>query len=715
MRLTIDFETRSCVDLIRCGAYRYAEDLSTEVLCLAMKVDADTPLLWVPDLFKHLIEGHPIEKEKRLIGSDYVSYLVSAATNIEAHNVSFERAIWRGVMVAKHGFLDLDPAKLRCSMAKVAASGLPQSLEDAGKALRLPIQKDIIGRRIMLKMCKPRKPLAQEKKENPNWENKVHWHEKPNEFKKLCEYCIQDVEAEHALSKSIRDLEPKEQKVFALDQEINARGVKVDSPMVAKIMSGIREYEANEMKQVPVLTEGLVNTTGQVEAIRKWLSREGVPTLDLTSATVRKLLRTEIPPNVRKVLKLRQALGKSSVSKFKAMLTRASMDGRVRGSLVYHRARTGRWAGKGLQPHNFPRTKYESEDVEFIASARTKSVEAIYGDKMSAYSKCLRSMLIPEPGNSFIGADYASIEARVLAWLAGEPEPLRAFKEGLDIYSVAATTIYGVPYEQVTPETRNVGKVAVLALGYQGWVGAFAQIAEAYGVSYPTEQKERLTAAVYQRKLQSKRAKSPDFYMPIEISESEIFEEWAVPIITNWRLNNPRIVSYWGAIEAAAKETIKTGKPHACGRVQFGIREGSLLCKLPSGRLMTYREPGLRISATKYSEKEVITFWGVASDKDHVLEGTKKWGLLQTYGGKLTENIVQATARDILAEALLRLDEDKRFSIVLHVHDEIISEIDERQPPAIEGDYVKHLTAVPDWAEGCPIGAKAWIGKRYQK
>ena len=672
-------ETRSRVDLRACGVYVYAEDPSTEIFCIAFKLGDGETKLFIPHPARDIIHKGNFYRWPESVPSDDLKNAIEQATTIEAHNMQFEATLWHHVMHKRYGFLDLPKEKLRCSAAKASTFALPRDLKRACLSLGVPQQKDQTGYRIMMKMCKPRKPT----KNNP-----AEWHEDPAEFKILCEYCIQDVEAEHALSNALYDLSDKELEVFQLDMKINDRGVKVDIPSIDNLIEKVKIKENSLLLEVQSLTRGALRSVRQVTQTILWLRTKGVTTLDLKKDTVQKLLKqSDMDPKARRMLEIRQSLSKSSVSKLTAMKKRASKGDRVRGTLMYHGANTGRWAGKGIQPQNLPRDSFDEKHINNVLDSDTDLIDMLYDCTLVAASKSIRGMITCDEGNELLCADFSAIEARVLAWLAGEKSVLKAFENGLDLYKVAATDIYHVGYDAVTKEQRAVGKVCILALGYQGWLGAFQAMAEGYGVEVP--------------------------------------EDDAKEIIMNWRQANGNIVKMWAGLYDTAKKAILTGEPHSYGNIKYGMRNNFLHCRLPSGRLLAYYKPRITTAKVTYYEmvttviagvehkkkvsrtveKEVIAYMGIDSL-------TNKWMELNTYGGKLAENVTQAVARDILSEALLRLD-DVGFNIVLHVHDEIIAE--EKISEVSLGEFELIMAETPEWLKGCPMEVEGWKGKRYRK
>lgn len=686
MKLTIDFETRSPVDLKACGMYVYARHPRTEIQCLAVKVDDQKPMVWIPPHHTSRIGGI---NSNDIIDNAGLEYLMDQAGTIHAHNAGFERQIWDNIMSKRYGFKPLPFEKLRCTAAKAAAHALPRDLERAGAALGLTIQKDKVGYSLMLKMCKPRKLVKKEREKIDVYEtdkdiNKYayyngetlqltyYYHETADDFQRLCLYCCKDVDAEYALCNALLDLSEHELNVWRMDQEINDRGVYIDTDGIKNLIDKMNSREKELILEIQKITKGFVQSATQIDNIIRWMQREGHLISDMQKETVKNyLVIPGLPENVKRVLEIRQSIGKTSTAKLETFIDWRNDDGRVRGMFMYHGASTGRWSSKGPQMQNLPRNSFGPEEVENILSMSKNMIEALYDCPIQIASKCIRGMVMASPGNTLVCADLSAIEARVVAWLAGEQKVLDAFTNKKDLYKVAASDIYGVKYEDVTKEQRSIGKVAVLALGYQGWVSAFNSMAGTYGVY--------------------------------------VEEDQAKEIIVNWRKGNPNIVSYWHQLEHAAISAIRTGKAYDVGAVKFGMRGKFLCCRLPNGRVLSYLDPKIIKIQTPYSkEKDGISFQG----EDSV---TKKFGKQLTYGGKLAENITQAMSRDILVEAMLKLRK-AGLPIVFHVHDEAVCEIPEaKATPEFLKAFEQTLAITPSWAKGLPLGAEGWVGKRYRK
>lgn len=685
MNLTVDFETRSFIDIKKSGAWRYAEDASTEVMCLAIRVDTGVPFIWIPDYFAK-VAGIPYLLNGR-IALGHVEDLVLKAVTLEAHNAEFERAIWSNKMVPL-GLPEIPIERWRCSAAKAAACSLPRSLDGAVKALGLPekYQKDMEGHRIMMRLCKPKKPS----KNSPGI-----WDETPEKLIKLFKYCQQDVIAEHTLSKEIPDLSPLEQQVWFLDQRINQRGFQVDRELVNAVMDMMAEEKDKQLKIFRELT-GL-NGPRQVQKLKEWCADRYVILTTMDKESVQEALDGELPDEVREVLIVRQKLSQSSTDKYNAFANMVCTDGRLRGSTMFHGAGTGRWAGKGVQPQNMPRKAYNDFEllVGLLIKRDKEMVELLYDSPMTAASKSIRNVITAAPGNNLICADLSAVEGRGLAWLAGEEKILEDYRNGLDPYKVVAATILGIKYEDITKEQRShPGKTAELACGFGGSVGAAIQ----FGATG---------------------------------SDKEIKDN----IVKPWRENRPETVKFWRALQSAAVHTVQTGETTKVNYIKFMMKGRFLCMRLPSGRLIRYCDPWVESQMVycyivqdletmeldlefkskpdltigernpdRDFEAYVIKFWGVDAK-------TKQWCRQHTYGGKLSENCTQGMCRDFLSEGMLRLDPE--FPIVLHVHDEAIGDVSPEKADLER--FIPLLTIPPTWAPDCPIDAAGWVGFRYRK
>ncbi len=663
-KITIDFETRSAADLATCGAAAYAEHPSTEVICLAVKKHGQEPVIWFsPDFrFTDCSDWAALP----IIKDDVMRQMIAEAEVIEAHNMDFEFNIWKHTM-PRYGFTDTLPLqKLRCSAAKAASCGFPRNLEEACLAIGVAQRKDTEGAALMKKLCVPRTPTQDEQKADPDWRKHYFWNGTPEDFAREGLYCMQDVRAEEALSDALPDLSLVEQRVWLKSLLINDRGVGIDSYSVEalKVCTDVeREILADEFEEITGIESPTMN-----QRLIAYLKEKGVETDSISEDVVSELLKSDLVPEVRRALEIRLACSKSSTSKLMPMIEARSGDGRVRGSFVYYGAVTGRWSSHLLQLHNMPRGILRTDErINACIAAFNKGdldfIRHDFGGVMTAASSCLRAMIIPAPGNDFVCADFSSIEGRVLAWLAGEETALDVYREERDPYKVNAAQIYGVGYDAVSKDQRQVGKVAELALGYQGSIGAFSRMGENYGVELPDDEIDA--------------------------------------IIKQWRLAHPMTKRLWNELDKSAKNAIRyPGAEPTYRGIKFKRDGGLLQMMLPSKRTLCYRSPEIAFVEKDWGLTEVVRYL----DNN----GAQK----ELYGGKLTENLTQAVARDLLANAIFNV-EAHGYPVVLHVHDELVAEVPEGFGSVEE--LCELMCRLPPWADGLPLKAEGWRGKRYRK
>lgn len=673
-----DFETFSRCNLKTDGLDRYAKDSSTGIHCLGYAFGNEAPQVWTP--------RSPRRESERFLDH------VAAGGLFYAHNAAFELALWNQVAVPRYGWPILKPEQVRCTMVMCYAMALPGALENAAPALGLVPRKDLAGHRVMLKLCKP----------HPKTDELYVYEDCPEDFEALYSYCAQDVVVERELAKRLLPLRPAEQKLWALDYKINQQGVLVDLPAIAKALKLVKLEKERLDKAMFAVTQGQVAHCTEVALLLQWIDLQGVEVPTTTSKTgevkaslskasvLDALEDQDLPDQVRVALELRQEAARSSTAKILSMQVHAADDGRVRGIHQFHGAGTGRWAGRMIQGQNLPRPRagIKQKDIEdmFAHLDNYQYLDLLYGPVLSVLADCIRGLIIAPPGKDLIAVDFSAVEARVLAWLAGDEATLEVFRTHGKIYEHAASGIYRKPMEDVTKDERQIGKVSVLALGYGGGIGAFQSMAKNYFIKVPDAQADEIKKA--------------------------------------WRLSHPEIVQFWYDLDDAAMAALTAGGQHSAGapgrQVTF-LKNGSFLwCKLPSGRLLCYPYPEVRTVVTPWgSDREAVTFMTVTDPSlgRKVLpdpNASGKWQRVSTYGGSWAENVTQAVARDLLAEALLRLDQHGA-TIDAHVHDEAVLEV----PSTAGPETVKKIEALfainPSWAEGLPLAAEGWRGPRFRK
>lgn len=552
-------------------------------------------------------------------------------------------------------------------MAQAYAMALPGSLQQAALALGISNQKDAAGSRIMMQ-------LARTKYDGSLWV----YDDNPKKFEILFAYCKQDVEVERELDNRMLHLSEKEQQMWLLDQKINQRGVHVDVTSINKAILMVELEKTRLDRSMLHVTQGAVGKCTEVQLLVQWIRSRGVEIDGIAKADILDALAGELPREVRNALALRKEAAKSSTAKLISMRERASGDSRVRGTLQFHGAATGRWSGRGIQVQNFPRprptiTKSHIEDM-FAHLDDRDYIDIQYGPVLDAVADCLRGMISAAPGHELVAMDFSAIEARVLAWLAGEEKVLDVFRGHGKIYEHAAAEIYQKPIDAITKDERQIGKVAVLALGYGGGVGAFQAMARGYGVKVEDERADEIKVA--------------------------------------WREGHRNIVRYWYELEQAAMDAVELGVVTKAGAGKRAVtfkKAGSFLwCRLPSGRVLCYPYPRVGLRATPWGEqKKALHFWAVNAF-------TNKWEETATYGGSLAENVTQAVAACLLRESIVACEENN-LPIVFHAHDEIVVEVPADRAERAEVEVEHLMSRVPAWATGLPLAAEGWRGVRYRK
>ena len=663
-RLHIDIETYSSVDIGKAGLYKYVQSPDFQIL-----------------LFAYSLNDAPVEIIDLASGETIPDFLFDLLQNPNtykyAYNAVFEWACINKFFSQYVPFFDSPISQWRCSMVRAMYYGYPAGLDAVTRALGLPADKQKIaaGKALIRLFCT--------KHEHDrlatlwNMDRVLPEHE-PEKWQLFKDYCKQDVVAELAVHHAFfGSLPEREQKLWELDAEINARGVRIDEELVGGALACWANVSNALLREAKSLT-GLSNPNSPTQ-IRGWLEAMiGRELPDMTKASVSDLLSEDLPDDVRRVLEIRQELGKTSVKKYEAMRAAICGDGRARGLLQFYGSRTGRWAGRLIQVQNLPRNYIESLDAarQLTKLLRTDALRVIYGNVPDTLSQLIRTAFIASPGNVLVVADFSAIEARVISWLAGEEWRLKAFRAGKDIYCESASQMFGVPVEKHgrNAHLRQKGKIAELALGYQGGVGAL-------------------------------KAMGAD---KMGLSDDELQD-----IVSRWREANPAIVRLWSNVEEAAHLTCKDkisstvgagrGYPRLWLQSYAGPNEIPLLSiLLPSERQLFY--PAAQIGVNKKG-REAILYEGLENT-------THKWGMLETYGGKLVENIVQAIARDCLAETLLRL-KAAGFDTVMHIHDEVVLDVPEARADL---DEVVRIMCEPiSWAPGLPLAADGFVSSYYKK
>ena len=676
--LHIDFETYSACELRDRGLHNYATDPTTGVHCMAFAFeDQPVGLFDGAGLYVRVEEWREQPDLMRVINHVYDGGIVYA------HNAAFELAIWNNICVPRYGWPPLKPEQVRCTMAMCYAMGLPGALENAAPALGLAQRKDAAGKRVMLQLAKP-------KADGEFWTPETA----PEKFEQMYAYCKQDVEVERALHHRLMELSESEQRIWRLDYRINQRGIRVDLESIDKAIALVEQEKRRLDAEMLRVTGGVVGKCTEVQLLVKWIRSQDVEIKGLAKADVLDALQGDLPPAVEAALRLRKEAAKSSTAKLIAMKERASADGRVRGCFQFHGAATGRWAHRGIQPGNMPRPRpgIGGDEVSDIISRLSEHayIDMMYGPTMDAIADSLRGMIVAEPEHDLVAVDFSAIEARVLAWLAGQESVLDIFRTHGKIYEHAAAGIYHVPMEKVTKDQRQIGKVAVLALGYGGGVGAFQSMARVYNVKVPDAEAEEIKKA--------------------------------------WRDSHPAIVRYWYALEDAAIRALTEGGVQSVGprgrEVKFRKAGSFLWLQLPSKRVLCYPYPELRVVETPWGDpKEALTYMTELDSTTRKKLGNKvlpdpnangNWCRISTYGGSLAENVTQAVAADLLRYSMETL-ESAGYPVICHVHDEAVTEI----PSSCDKhtlERVEELMArTPEWAAGLPVSAEGWRAKRYRK
>lgn len=641
--LSLDIETYSDINLGKSGVYAYVDSPSFQVLLLAYAFD-DDPVQVVDFLSGDALPIHV----RDAILSDQISKA--------AFNAAFER-----VCLSQHFGVYLSPLSWHCTAVQAAMLALPQSLEDVGEVLNIQQKKLKEGSNLVRYFCTPCQPT----KANGGRRRNLPEHA-PDKWSSFKAYCRRDVEAEREIRQRLHayPISDQEQTLYCLDQQINDRGILVDPVLVTQAIHLDQRFQEEATARAYALT-GL-NNPNSVSQMKEWLGNQGVETTSLDKKAVRSLIQ-ETEGEVLEMLKLRLLMAKTSIRKYEAIQRSVCTDGRVHGLLQFYGAnRTGRWAGRLVQVQNLPTNHMPDLDTarKIVRQGNYEALDLLYPSLPNVLSELIRTAFVPKAGSQFMVADFSAIEARVIAWLAGEVWRLEVFQTHGKIYEASASAMFGIAIEEITKGSplRQKGKVAELACGYGGSVGAL----KAMGALEMGLQEEDLDL-----------------------------------LIRQWRAANPHIVQFWWDCDAAAMKAIREQTSVQVGRVTFHYSAGFLFITLPSGRNLSYVKP--RFRQNQFS-REGLTYEGVGNNR--------KWMRIGTYGPKLVENIVQGTARDLLAEAMLRLRK-AGYQIVMHCHDEVVIEAPDHQGSV---DEVCRIMAIaPDWADGLPLRADGYQCEFYKK
>ena len=658
--LSIDIETYSSVSLQKSGVYRYVEAPDFEIL-----------------LFGYSIDGAPVKVIDLTCGEKIPEDILDALTDDTvtkwAFNANFERVClsqhMKNLGMSLDPFHDnhplstemaryLNPEGWRCTMIWSAVMGLPLSLEGCGAVLGLEKQKLTEGKDLIKYFCQPCAPT----KSNGQRTRNLPRHA-PDKWAAFKRYNVRDVETEMSIQQRLQKFPVPDfiWDEYHIDQEINDRGVAIDLPLVRQAIDMDARSRSELTEAMRQLTE--LENPNSVQQMKQFLTENGLEVDSLGKKVVAELIKTA-PPELRRVLALRQQLAKSSIRKYQSMINAVCSDGRARGMFQFYGAnRTGRWAGRLIQLQNLPQNHLP--DLEharaIVRSGDYDCVEMLYEDVPDTLSQLIRTAFIPKDGCKFIVSDFSAIEARVIAWMAGESWRQEVFASGGDIYCASASQMFKVPVEKhgINGHLRQKGKIAELALGYGGSVGAL----KAMGA------------------------------LEMGLTEDELY-----PLVEAWRQTNPNIVSFWWDVDRAAMEAVKFRHEADTHGIHFEYKSGMLFITLPSGRKLAYVKP--KIGTNKFGG-QCITYEGVG--------GTKKWERLETYGARLVENIVQATSRDILCYAMRTL---RCCSITMHIHDELVIEADPRMSLKA---VCEQMGRTPPWAEGLQLNADGYETTFYKK
>lgn len=642
-QLALDIETWSDIDLITSGVYRYTDSDHFNILLLAYSIDdGDTKVV-------DLAQGEEIPEE-------VLQMLMDDSVIKTAFNANFERTC-----LSKHLGVKLKPESWRCTAVQASMLALPLSLEAVGEVLGLSKQKMSEGKELIRYFCCPCKATKVNGGRTRNLPQDA-----PEKWEQFKTYCIRDVDVEKQIRQKLEKfpIPNHEQELYCLDQRINDRGIMVDRNFVERAITCDLLYKETATKRAYELSN--LENPNSVSQLKGWLERKGLSVDSLAKDAVRDLIK-QTDGDVAELLTLRLRMSKTSVKKYEAIDRAVCRENRVHGLLQFYGAnRTGRWAGRLVQIHNLPQNHLEDLELarSLVETGRHGDVELFYESTPDVLSELIRTAFIAKPGCRFIISDFSAIEARVLSWMAGEEWRMEVFATHGKIYEASASAMFHIPIEEITKTSplRAKGKIAELALGYGGSVGALTAMGA----------------------------------LDMGLEESEL-----QPLVNTWRNANPHIIEFWWQVDEAALTAVRERTSKRVGMLTFEYERGILFVTLPSGRRLSYIKP--RIELNRFG-REGLTYEGIGE--------SKKWMRLETYGPKLVENVIQATSRDILAESMLRL-EQAGFDIVCHVHDEVVLEVPEGVSSVEEINEIMAIN--PTWTQGLPLKAAGFESPFYKK
>lgn len=670
--MVFDYETYSEADISSVGAWEYSLHPSTEILCIAFRLGTR----------RELLEG---KTEEVLVGeggpsfTKFVKALLNPDVKLVAHNAFFEIAITLNVFAKRLMYSltylqNIPITRWVCTAAMAASVGLPRNLEGATNAYGLRHTKDMVGYKLMLKLCKPRKPT----KNNPNTR-----HDSIDDYSRLLDYCVHDTDAEVELFLTLPPMPESEMEFWRHDIAMNMRGFAVDRDFVLNAIDLAEDHRITMEQELRIITQGKLNSTRQTAATKKFLKEQGAVLPDLQSGTVTEVLaKKKLTPLAKRVLEIRRETGRSSVAKYVAFDLNSRSDGRARDTLNFYGAHTGRGSGNRVQPQNLFKRVIPQEDVDnYTNQIRDGWLEIKSKHTMpDVLASCIRSSIVAAENHFLLVGDFSTIEVRVLFWLAGHVDGLKAIRSGVDLYIEMAGRIYKIkPSELMMLYKAGDDKAFVMRqLGKKVVLGA------GFGIGVGGEKFQR-------------SCKQDGLDISLELSQRAV---------SAYRETHSPIPQFWKDIEnAALKAMAAPGKTFRCGKLKWRKEKHWLMCKLPIGRRLYYYKPKVISMPTVYGDKPTLTYMSMNSM-------TKQYERVKTWGGKLTENVVQAVARDILYSAAVRVEKNIDARNVLTVHDEIVSET---RDPKLLSEFLRLLEETPAWCQDLPIKAEGWCGTRYRK